>query len=59
MLVQKSAKFNIDLNAKDNYGNTAFHFACYNKHESIVEMMMKNAKDFSLIFRPKAFMLRP
>ena len=28
MLVQKSDEFNIDLNAKDINGKTAFHWAC-------------------------------
>ena len=30
MLIQKYAEFNIELNAKDKYGTTAFHLACEN-----------------------------
>ena len=30
--VHKSAQLNIDLNAKDDYGQTAFRFACANGH---------------------------
>ena len=48
MLIQKSAKFNIDLNAKNDFGMTAFQSASNQKHEGIVEMMKKNAESFKI-----------
>ena len=48
MLIQKSIEFNIDLNAKTNRGETAFHFVCYGGHETIVKMMIENAKFFKI-----------
>ena len=35
MLVKKSLEFNIELNAKDNNGQTAFHLVCMNRRWSI------------------------
>ena len=48
LLIQKSAQFNIELNARDNEGFTAFHLACMEGRTSTVEIMMNNAKSFKL-----------
>ena len=48
MLIQKSTKFNIDLNALTNYGWTAFHSACFGQSGTVVEMMIDNAEFFKL-----------
>ena len=44
MLIQKHAEFNIELNAKNSFSWTAFHFACNYGKANIVEMMVENAK---------------
>ena len=48
--MQKSAEFNIDLNIKDIYGQTAFHVACKNKDTSrdTIHMMIENSEQFKL-----------
>ena len=46
--MQKSAKLNIDLNAKGHIGFTAFQLACIYEREAIVEMMKKNPKTFKI-----------
>ena len=48
MLIQKSAEFNIDLNAKDEDGMTAFHLACTRGRKNIVEMIIDNAESFKI-----------
>ena len=53
MLVQKSAEFNIDLNAKDVEGSTAFHSACLMEEKKIVKMMVHLAKSFKLDLNAK------
>ena len=35
MLIEKSTRFNIDLNAKDDNGWTGFHLACMNGNLNI------------------------
>ena len=40
MLIKKSADLNIELNAKDKYGMTAFHFACKNGHLKVRSRMV-------------------
>ena len=42
IIMKNSAKLNIDLNAKDNDGWTAFHFACKYGQLKIAEMLMNN-----------------
>ena len=46
--MKNSAKFNIELNAKDNDGRTAFHDACYCGETSIVKFMISNSDSFNL-----------
>ena len=43
-----SAKFNIELNAKDIYGDTAFHDACKIGNTCIVDMMINNSEPLKL-----------
>ena len=44
LLMENSSKFEIDLNVKDNYGDTGFHEACYNNHASTVNQMLTFAQ---------------
>ena len=39
--MKNSIDLNIDLDAKDNDGYTAFTYACYNNHPKIVEAIKK------------------
>ena len=49
MLMKNSAQFNIDLNAKDNYGRTAFHWACYwYRSTNVIDIMINNSESFNL-----------
>ena len=42
MLMQISAKFEIDVNFRDRNGDTAFHNACRNRQKSIVQRIIQN-----------------
>ena len=53
MLLQKSSKFEIGLNAKYIYGWTAFHFACRNGHSKITEMLIHNSPEFNIELNAK------
>ena len=46
--MKNSAKFNIELNSKDNSGRTAFHDACAWGKTSIVDIMINNSESFNL-----------
>ena len=50
MLVQNSMNMNIDLNAKDNDGDTAFHHAFFNcnMESKISEMIFQNSVEFKI-----------
>ena len=48
MIIENSAMLNIDLNAKNNDGLTAFHYACTWGNTSIVEMMINNSESLKL-----------
>ena len=49
MIMKNSARFNIELNAKDNFfGWTAFHYACLYGYTSIVDMMINNSESLKL-----------
>ena len=48
LLIQKSTKFNIDLNAKDEDGMTAFHSACFWGEKAVVEVLMKNSEIYKI-----------
>ena len=55
MLLQKSAEKNIDLNARGDLGQTAFHCACEFGHRNIVEMMVDNAEAFQIDLTTKDY----
>ena len=55
MLVQKSAQFNIDLNAKDRFGWTPFHDACIFGHVKTVEILMQKSAEFNIELNTKSF----
>ena len=48
MFVQKSVEFKINLNAKNENGDTGFHFACYNDDSKIVEMLVQKSAEFNI-----------
>ena len=48
LLIQSSKEFGIDLNAKDNDGSTALHWACSNGETETVQMILKNWKEFGI-----------
>ena len=48
LLIQKSAKFNIELNAADREGNTAFHLACIHGNSGIVKMLLQKSSEFNI-----------
>ena len=52
MIMRKSAEFNIELNVKDEKGQTAFHLACASGKKfnnfSTVKIMLANAHSSNL-----------
>ena len=44
ILINKSIDFDIDLNAENAEGWTAFYLACQNDHPKIAEMLNKSSK---------------
>ena len=48
ILMQKSAAFNLDLNAKNFGGRTAFHWACICGHLEIVKMIIQSDVDLKI-----------
>ena len=48
MMMKYSVDLNIDLNAKTNNGDTAFHHACRNGHSLIVETLIQNSTKFNI-----------
>ena len=56
LFLRNSIKYNIDLNAKDSlHGYTGFHFACFEGHVEIVEILVDNAEEFDIDLRVKDF----
>ena len=49
----ESANLNIDLNARNEYGHTAFHLACIFGRKDIVEIMIEHAESSKLNFKIK------
>ena len=47
-LMKKSIEFNIELNAKDEYGRTAFHLASSYGNTKIVKILIEHSKIFGL-----------
>ena len=48
LLMQKSAKLKIELNAKDFDGHTAFHLACKNGHSKIEVLLMQKYAELKI-----------
>ena len=46
--MQKSADLGLDLNAVDETGSTAFHYACYSNIKSVVKVILENANYVNL-----------
>jgi ankyrin repeat protein len=53
MIMKKSSELKIDLNIKDNNGNTALHIACLNGHSEIVEIIIKNSSELKIDLNSK------
>ena len=53
MLIQKSAKFNIDLNAKDIQGKTGFHWVCIKNETEIAEMLIQKSAELKIDLNAK------
>ena len=53
MILQKSRHFNIDVNAKNQYGETAFHFACDNGQTEVAEMLIQKSREFNIDLNAK------
>ena len=56
MIMKRMAELNIDLNAKANDGFTAFHLACINGHEKIVEMIMRYSAELKIDLNTKTLL---
>ena len=52
-LIQKSVKFNINLNAKGVYSWTAFQFACKEGHSKIAEILVQKSNEFRIDINAK------
>ena len=46
--MKNSIEFDLDLNAKDNFGMTAFHLACWWGKARTVETLLLNSKQFNI-----------
>ena len=53
MLIEKSNEHNIDLNAKDIYGCTAFISACMEDHPEIAEMIICKSIEWNIKLNTK------
>ena len=52
LLIQNSAKFNIDLNYNTGCRMTVFHVACQEDQIEIVELLIKNSIDYDIHLKP-------
>merc|ERR1712062_54798 len=46
--VKRAKGLGIDLNAKTNNGNTAWHLACYNGKTETAKLIIQNSKEFGI-----------
>ena len=53
LIIQSSKDFGIDLNAKDNDGNTALHWACRFGLTEIAQLLIQSSKDFGIDLNAK------
>ena len=51
LIIQSSKEFSIDLNAKDDEGDTALHRACIIGHTETVQIILENWKEFGIDIR--------
>ena len=47
-ILVNSSNQNIDINAKNNNGETAFHMAFKHRQSTIIEMLIQNASKYSI-----------
>ena len=52
-LVQKSTKFNIDLNTIDRESDTGFNVACMRGHSQIVDILVQKSIEFNIDLNAK------
>ena len=52
-LLQKAKFLNLDLNAQDEFGGSAFHSACGHGYLQIVKHLIKNSKDLKIELNAK------
>ena len=43
-----ASDLNIDLNAQDNGGRSAFHLACGEGHSEVADLILQNASELSM-----------
>ena len=48
LFLKNSDMLNVDLNAKDHEGGTAFHYACSNGQLKLAKLLMKNSIEFNI-----------
>ena len=48
MLMEKSTKFNIKINSRDEEGRNAFYLACAGGKPEIVEMLIEKSTQFNI-----------
>merc|ERR1712049_91534 len=53
LLIKYSKDFGIDLNAKDDDGSTAWHWACEYGQKEIAQLLIKSSKDFGIDLNAK------
>ena len=46
-------KYQFDFNAKSNYGNTGFIYACKDKEEKAVDLILANYKELQIDLKIK------
>ena len=48
MLIRNSTDLNIDLNARDLEGRTAFHLACGQEHSELADVIIKSSEETNI-----------
>ena len=47
-MIESSTKYDIDLNANDNIGDTALHLACFGVQTETVKIILEHWKEFGI-----------
>ena len=47
-MIEKSAELDIDLNAKNANGETAFNLACYKGESAIIEVLIQRSAELNI-----------